>query len=164
MDIFWKWLYTVSKSLHLHIYWWDSVCSRRHFSRQILSADLPSSSKSPCVKSSTPSLKFIAEHPQCKWFDQDIFNYCFASDYIILEKDFNSFVDNERVFDKSSTIKNYIFHYTGASIHPDMHERFNRLWFKYFAIFSYCSCVIFIIIFYQLKLSNTIEWTRPNFS
>ena len=77
-------------------------------------------------------LKFVAEHPQCKWFDQDIFNYCFASDYIILEKDFNSFVDNERVFDKSSTIKNSIFHYTGASIHPDIRERFNRLWFKYF--------------------------------
>ena len=76
--------------------------------------------------------KFLCEHPQCKYFDQDILNYCFAARSVKLPAKFDQFVITERLSKNPRPIMRTIYHYTGNSIQLDLNERFNRLYFEYF--------------------------------
>ena len=44
----------------------------------------------------TNGLRFLSEHPQMVWLDQDVLNYLYAGDYVKLAEKFDVFVDVER--------------------------------------------------------------------
>ena len=77
-------------------------------------------------------IKFVAEHPQCKWFDQDILNYCFSKDYVKLNEKFDAFVHCERIRGNSSKIRPAIYHYVGNGLQLNLQDKLNELWLKYF--------------------------------
>ena len=75
---------------------------------------------------------FVVSHPECRYFDQDILNYCFSKDYVKLTPDFNRFVDIERIYHKPCTVKHYIYHFLSNSFNADLDDCFNQLYFSYF--------------------------------
>ena len=77
-------------------------------------------------------IKFVAEHPQCKWFDQDILNYCFSKDYVKLNEKFDAFVHCERIRGNNSKIRPAIYHYVGNGLQLNLQDKLNELWLKYF--------------------------------
>ena len=76
-------------------------------------------------------IKFVAEHPQCFSFDQDILNYCFSKEYLHLSNRFDRFVTSERA--ERKPIRDVIYHFTGPNPTPDFRDPLNRLYFEYFA-------------------------------
>lgn len=83
----------------------------------------------------TDGIKFIAAHPEYKFFDQDVLNYCFASRAVKLPVKFNRGVRYERLEGDGKLAKK-IYHYVGQnpawSFGLDMNDVFNRLWMEYF--------------------------------
>ncbi len=81
------------------------------------------------------AIKFIAAHPEYKFFDQDVLNYCFASRAIKLPVKFNRGVRYERLEGDGKPARK-IYHYVGQnpawSFGLDMRDAFNRLWMEYF--------------------------------
>ena len=75
---------------------------------------------------------FVISHPQCRYLDQDILNYCFSKNYVKLTSDFNRFVDVERIHRKPCTVKPHIYHFLSGSLKADLDDCFNRLYFEYF--------------------------------
>ena len=78
-------------------------------------------------------IRFIGDHPQFVFLDQDILNYCFSNVFLKLPVNFNRYVflarnENEMI------IKKMIYHYAGGrfGIGFDMNDPFNRLWWSYF--------------------------------
>lgn len=76
-------------------------------------------------------IKFMGEHPQFIYVDQDVLNYLFSKDYLKLPVKFNFFtvyllhleeINYERV----------IYHFAGENFGKSMSNPFNRLWMKYF--------------------------------
>ena len=78
-------------------------------------------------------IKFYYTHPQCKYFDQDILNWCFAKDYVHLPIKFGAFVSVERIMGRNSVVQRAIYHYAGSILGLNIGDIFNRLWMKYFA-------------------------------
>ncbi len=80
-------------------------------------------------------IKFIAEHPEYEFFDQDVLNYCFAARALKLPVKFNRTVNYERL-EGDGEIAKKIYHYVGQnptwSFNLDMNDPFNRLWMEYF--------------------------------
>ena len=75
---------------------------------------------------------FVISHPECRYFDQDILNYCFSKNYVKLTPDFNRFVDIERIYHKPCTVKPHIYHFLSKSFNADLNDCFNQLYFSYF--------------------------------
>ena len=78
-------------------------------------------------------IKFISEHPQYIYFDQDVLNYCFSTSYLKLPTKFNRimlFVRPEGEW----TIEKKIYHYAAnrITLGMDMNDPYNRLWMDYF--------------------------------
>ena len=81
---------------------------------------------------------FIIKNPKySSYLDQDFLNYCFAAKMKILSAKFNSFITAERLFLKSKTIEQKIYHYAGGSfglgLKFNTSDIFNRLYFDYFS-------------------------------
>ena len=76
--------------------------------------------------------KFVCNHPECIYFDQDILNYCFSKDYVKLDADFDIFLTTERILHKPYKIKKAIYHFIYTTLQFNMNDIFNRLFFEYF--------------------------------
>ena len=75
-------------------------------------------------------IRFRGEHPNYRFFDQAVWNYCFSSQTLKLPTVFNRFVRYARIENESVTKK--IYHYTVNSIYLNSTDVFNRLWMSYF--------------------------------
>ena len=76
---------------------------------------------------------FVTKNTPCQYFDQDILNYCFSTQYFKLPVKFNRFIWSSR--QKGDTaIQQKIYHYAAHALNLDNRDNFNRLWFKYFPI------------------------------
>ena len=76
-------------------------------------------------------VKFVGEHPQLIYLDQEVLNYLFANNYIKLDEKFNFFVREARHRKETNSYRR-IYHFAGAEFKMDMNDPFNRLWLKYF--------------------------------
>lgn len=76
-------------------------------------------------------VKWRGEHNQCNCFDQDIWNYLFAKNYLKLPAKFDRFLCNERS-QGITQIRNAIYHCSNPTLGLDMSDSLNRLWMKYF--------------------------------
>ena len=97
-------------------------------------------------------LKFLSEHPQMLWPDQDVLNYLYAADYVKLPERFDVFVDVERT--KSSTIRRAIYHYAVQALTPDTRDAFNRLWFDCFIKTPFFDAETFGRLFAEVQRSQ----------
>ena len=77
-------------------------------------------------------IKFLAENFQYGCFDQEILNYCFSKKYLKLNGRFDFYVRDSRWRGEFET-DNRILHYLGHMLNLDLNDKFNRLWFSYFA-------------------------------
>ena len=78
-------------------------------------------------------IKFLSEHPQCDYFDQDVLNYLFSKDYVKLPEKFDVFIGSERgKHYKSLKIRNAIYHCISDHLNLDLRDPINRLWMDYF--------------------------------
>ena len=78
-------------------------------------------------------IKFIAEHTECIYFDQDILNYCFAGDYVKLPNNFDRFVPDLRRHELNPMPEqDRIYHYTGPNPTFDFSDNLSRLYLEYF--------------------------------
>ena len=75
--------------------------------------------------------KFYAEHPEHRFNDQDILNYCFAKRTLHLPLKFNRFVSRARREIKIN-LQDKIFHYIANTLDLNLNDPFNRLWMNYF--------------------------------
>ena len=78
-------------------------------------------------------MKFISEHPQFKYLDQDILNYCFSTTYLKLPLKFNRFVLHAKREDEL-TIEEKIYHYATSRICfvMDSRDLYTQLFMDYF--------------------------------
>ena len=78
-------------------------------------------------------MKFLNEHDQLQYLDQDVLNYCFSTSFLKLPVKFNRFVMTARP-ENELTIEEKIYHYAGgaAGLGLNMSDPFNRLWMSYF--------------------------------
>lgn len=81
-------------------------------------------------------VKFRGENPQHGFWDQTVWNYCFASQALKLPVKFNDFIKTNRK-ENNLQIRKNIYHYTyspgGVGFTLDISDPFNRLWMRYFA-------------------------------
>lgn len=75
-------------------------------------------------------LEYLAEHPQCECFDQDILNAFFAENYLKLDQKFDSFVQSDRL--RKLSVEKKIYHYAGQCIELKLNEPFNKLFMDHF--------------------------------
>ena len=75
---------------------------------------------------------FVANHPQCNHFDQDILNYCFSTNYTRLSEKFDVFIFDERKRNEKQFIRKAIYHYIADNLETNFQDAYNRLWFSYF--------------------------------
>ena len=101
-------------------------------------------------------VKFKAEHPQYKQFDQLIFNYCFATRTLKLPVKFNRFVGRAR--GKGEPLDEKIYHYAGVALTLETSDPFNRLWFSYFMRTPFLDVEVFGRIFREVSnLCNLLK-------
>ena len=85
--------------------------------------------------------KFICQHPQCLFFDQDLLNYCFSNKYIKLEPQFQRFTSYER------SLHNHcfeaIYHFAGNSLTLEANDEFNHMYLNYFVKTPWCNADTF---------------------
>lgn len=77
-------------------------------------------------------VKFVGEHPQLQYLDQEVLNYLFSKNYLKLDEKFNFFVREARSRREMESARK-IYHFAGAAFGMNMNDPFNRLWLKYFA-------------------------------
>lgn len=98
-------------------------------------------------------IKFLAENLRYG-FDQEIFNYCFAKNYLSLPVEFNFSAREHRAVGKFLT-ENRIVHYIGQGMSFDLDDPFNALWFSYFEQTEWFNMEIFSHIAESFKKSLT---------
>lgn len=76
-------------------------------------------------------IKFVGEHPQLQYLDQDVLNYLFSKNYLKLDEKFNFFVREARSRREMRPARK-IYHFAGAVFGMNINDPFNRLWLKYF--------------------------------
>ena len=78
-------------------------------------------------------MKFISEHPEYNFFDQDVLNYLFSTRSLKLPMKFNCLVKHMREYGDFA-VKEGIYHYAAGKygLGLDMSDPFNRLWWSYF--------------------------------
>ena len=77
-------------------------------------------------------LKFLSEHPQMIWLDQDVLNYLYAANYVKLSEKFDVFVDVERTKSAEVKARRAIYHYAVEALALNTGDALNRLWMEYF--------------------------------
>ena len=81
-------------------------------------------------------IKFVGEHPQLLYLDQEVLNYLFAKTALKMSADFNCLVRSERFVEKNPQPRKKIYHYNnspgGQGFGMDLDDNLNRLWFKHF--------------------------------
>ncbi len=103
-------------------------------------------------------IDFVLNNPKCLFFDQDIFNYCFANDYIKLPENFDVFVKSEIVREKNSKTRDAIYHYAENILNFDINNALNNLWFSYFEKTAWFNKNIFLNLHDGAKqFSNEIK-------
>ena len=75
-------------------------------------------------------LKFVSQHDDYQFLDQDILNYCFTRQRIKLPVKFNTFVKFARK--RGDTLTNSIYHFAGESLPLYNGDAFTNLWLDYF--------------------------------
>ena len=98
-------------------------------------------------------LKFRGNHPEYKFFDQEVLNYCFSTRTLKLPTKFNRFIecvnkDNETVVEKK------IYHYAGGHIGLEGSDNFNRLWLKYFSRSMWCDEDVFSRLYEKFQTQD----------
>ena len=73
-------------------------------------------------------MEIITEHSKCKFLDQDILNYCFASQALKLPVKFNRFIESAG----NEIVERKIYHYAGGRIGFETNEPLKRLWMDYY--------------------------------
>ena len=73
--------------------------------------------------------KFVSEHPEMTYIDQDILNYLFSENHVSLSVKFDTFIDKART---THEIRPAIYHYFGDTLQLNIDDPFNRLWMDYF--------------------------------
>ena len=76
-------------------------------------------------------VKFVGEHPQLQYLDQEVLNYLFSKNYLKLNEKFNFFVREARSRREMRPARK-IYHFAGAVFGMNINDPFNRLWLKYF--------------------------------
>ena len=81
----------------------------------------------------TEGFRFMGEHPEYRFFDREILNYCFAERVLKLPVKFNRYVGFARS-DIEEPIGKNTYNYSGHSdsLGLDMTDDYNRLWMGYF--------------------------------
>ena len=100
-----------------------------YFNDGVLLMDLKSLSQT-YAEELLRGIKFFAENTSYG-FDQDILNYCFSKNYLLLPVEFNFSAREHRAIGKFLT-ENRIVHYIGQGMSFDLQDAFNDLWFSYF--------------------------------
>ncbi len=78
-------------------------------------------------------LKFLNQHPEMSWFDQDILNYLYSKDYVKVDEKFDVFVTHERWMpERKNKTRSAIYHYVVGCLNMNMSDTFNRLWMSCF--------------------------------
>ncbi|MBQ6975842.1 MAG: hypothetical protein IJQ16_04735 [Selenomonadaceae bacterium] len=77
-------------------------------------------------------IKFLSENFQYGCFDQEILNYCFSKKYLKLNGRFDFYVRDSRKRGEFET-DNRILHYLAQVLNLDFNDKFNKLYFYYFA-------------------------------
>lgn len=77
-------------------------------------------------------LKFLSEHPQMVWLDQDVLNYLYAANHLKLSEKFDVFVDVERTKSAEVKARRAIYHYAVEALSLNTGDALNRLWMEYF--------------------------------
>ena len=62
-------------------------------------------------------IKFVGEHPQSLYLDQEVLNYLYSKNYLKLDEKFNSFVRESR--HRSEKIHRKIYHFAGGELNND---------------------------------------------
>ena len=75
-------------------------------------------------------MKFLNEHPEMQYPDQDILNYLYSKDYVKIHEKFDAFVTHERYLKRP--LRSAIYHYVVNCLNLNMNDAFSRLWMKYF--------------------------------
>lgn len=76
-------------------------------------------------------IKFIGNHSEYPFLDQEVLNYIFSCRYLKLSTRFNRIIRWCRRQNEMH-IKRKIYHFTGDTIQLDLNDEFNRLWMEYF--------------------------------
>ncbi len=81
-------------------------------------------------------IKYLSEHPQLIYLDQEVLNYIYSKSYLKLPAKFNALVRSERFVEKTPQARKKIYHYNnsngGQGIALNLSDNLNRLWIKYF--------------------------------
>ena len=81
-------------------------------------------------------IKWRGEHLQCSCFDQDIWNYLFAKNYLKLPGKFDQFAGDERTTERNLSLRKVIYHFSGTDkgygVKLHLSDPLNRLWMNYF--------------------------------
>ena len=75
-------------------------------------------------------LKFLSEHQEMAFPDQDVLNYLFSKNYLKLPERFDVFLYKAR--EEKYQPAPAIYHYISDTLQLHTQDPFNRLWFKYF--------------------------------
>lgn len=125
---------TVNESVNVHFYFQlchdGLVGEEDYFNAGVLVINLKHFRE--CQEKIWQGIKFVAEHPQYKFWDQDVLNYCFAAQAIKLPRRFNRLMGSVRR-GGSLNVENCICHYVGSTLRLDISEAPNRIFMKYFA-------------------------------
>ena len=84
------------------------------------------------ISTITDGFKFLGKNPVYNLADQEILNYCFASQSLKLPNKFNRHLTFARR-DGDFEVRDRILHYTANTLRLDAEDIFNRLWLKYFS-------------------------------
>ena len=76
-------------------------------------------------------IKFYGENQRYEYYDQDILNYCFSTNYLKLPNRFNFFVRSCRILHENK-IERRIYHYTANDLGTNLDDIFFEQWFSYF--------------------------------
>ena len=86
-------------------------------------------------------IQFLAEHPSCECFDQDILNAAFSENYLKLDQKFDSFADAERI--RRAPVAKKIYHYAGRCIGLNSYDVYNKLWLENFSKTPWSNAEVF---------------------
>lgn len=75
------------------------------------------------------SMKFLMDHPECKFADQDAFNYIFYDKVIFLDPHYNLF--SRRLSNTCDDLLPGIYHFAGDAVNLESYRNVDRLFISY---------------------------------
>ena len=110
---------------------WDGIVDfENYFNSGVLVMNLKQirQNEMPNLKA---GIKFRGENSRYEYYDQDILNYCFSTNYLKLPNRFNFFVSYCRILHENK-IEQRIYHYTANDFGTNLDDIFFDQWFSYF--------------------------------